>query len=629
MKIKKILASLLAVVSAVSCVALAGCSQGEQQTQYEVPSYTGQLKEGQELSDYNKELFYRNDFIKAEGADPFVFDNTARDGYYYLYVTQADIFCYRSKDMMNWETVGNSLDLQKYSDTGALLEERRVCWKDIWAAEVIYDPDDQRYYLFFSATPEEDKNVTVGEGVCEGTGDEILMVAVSTRPDGGFQLVNFQDPNSCGEENLHTFNTTVGLKDENGNYINAYPHYYAKYLFLNPEDYKAFSDANGGYRGAYMGGYEGGIDPHPYVDENGDKWLFWVDSTGSDRISCVKMENWLKPDWSTAKVLTYHTFYTVEDWKAAQNGQSVETVPYELESISINEGPHVIKHNGKYYLTFSIGKYSDNSYQVVQAISDQIDGPYRKLTMEEGALILSSELSGSEEISGPGHHSFVTVGDQMLIVYHRHNDPVLGGGPRNMGVDEIKWITIKDKFGNDLDVMYANGTTVTAQPKFDAFAEYKNIADKATVAADADVKPLTDGLLSIFKYYPEEYAKYIPETTINKTTTFTFDFAQARTVRAVMVYNSKMEDMIFRNISRIEFVCEENGAEVIRYIENVQFSTDCYKANDYDGSVYYVVPGAAAYAEFNELNVKSIRITVDVPAGQESVGISEIRILGK
>jgi hypothetical protein len=96
-----------------------------------------------------------------------------------------------------------------------------------------------------------------------------------------------------------------------------------------------------------------------------------------------------------------------------------------------------------------------------------------------------------------------------------------------------------------------------------------------------------------------------------------------------MVYNSKLEDQAFINISRMEFVCEEDGREVIRYIEDVKFHEDGYKANDYDGAIYYVVPGAAAYAEFDELNVKSIRITVEVPNGQETVGISEVRILGK
>lgn len=629
MKIKQIFSLLLALCTMISCICLAGCKQQETQMQYEVPHYQGQLKDGQEISDYNKNLFYRNDFIKAKGADPFVLDNTARDGYYYLYVTEDNLFCYRSKDMMTWENVGNSLDIQKYKEVGGLTEERRVLWKDIWAPEVVFDPDTNLYYIFFSATPDLDTEVEVGKGVLNGSAKEVLFVAVSERPDRDFQLVNFMDANSCGAENLHSFNMTPGQKDENGNYITAYPHYFSKYLLFDPAQYKAFSDANGGYRGASYGGFEGGIDPHPYVDENGDKWLFWVDSTGSDRICCVKMINWLKPDWSTATALLYHSYYTVEDWKASLNGEYVDLVPYELQSTTINEGPHVVKHNNKYYLTFSVGAYSDNSYQVAQAVADNINGPYRKLTMEEGGLILSSELSGSMEVSGPGHHSFVTVGDQMLIVYHRHNDAIVGGGARNMAVDELKWVSIKDKDGNDLDVLYTNGATATVQPRFDAYAEYKNIADKATVGGDGDLIPLTDDLLSTFKYYPEEFAKYIPETIINKTTTFTFDFQEAQSVRAVMVYNSKLEDQAFINISRMEFVCEEDGREVIRYIEDVKFHEDGYKANDYDGAIYYVVPGAAAYAEFDELNVKSVRITVDVPEGQESVGISEIRILGK
>lgn len=629
MRMKEFLSYCLTLTTALSCVALAGCSQTAQtQTQYEVANYQGLLKDGQEKSDFNKSLFYRNDKF-GDCADPFVMDNTARDGYYYLYGTEGSLYVYRSKNMMDWERVGNALDNLKYEKPGVLSEVRLATWADIWAPEVIYDPDEKLYYLFFSATPREDGNITVGEGVLEGNAKEVLMVAVSQYPDRGFQLVNFMDPESCGEENLHTYNTEAGLKDESGEYIIAYPHYFAKYLLFNPAEYKAFSDANGGYRASQRGGFEGGIDPHPYVDENGDKWLFWVDSTGSDRICCVKMENWLKPDWSTAKALLYHTFYTVDDWKAAQNGETVEQVPYELQNVSINEGPHVVKHNNKYYLTFSIGAYSDNSYQVAQAVSDHINGPYRKLTLEEGGIVISGELAGSQEVSGPGHHGFMTVGEQMFIIYHRHNDVVVAGGARNPAVDEVKWITVKDKFGNDLDVMYVNGPTVSVQPKIEAYADYVNIADEATVSGSENAGYLNDGLLSIYKYHDETFGQYIQETSITKTTTFAFDFAEARTVRAVMVYNSKQEFTAFHNIAKIEFVCIEDGQEVIRYIENLAFSSEYFEANDYDGEIFYITPGAAAYAEFDELNVKSIRITVEVPEGQENVGISEIRILGK
>ena len=626
MKKTRRIALLLTTILLLSCTLLTGCAR---QVQYEIPNYQGLPEDGQSKSEFNQELFYRNDHKIDDSPDPFVFDNTERDGYYYLYGTKGDLFCSRSKDLMNWESVGNALDIQDYVN-GQPSEIRRTIWKDIWAPEVVYDPDDGKYYMFFSATPEEDANVTAGNGVMQGTYWEMIMVAVSDYPDHGFVPVNFKDAASCGEENLHDFNTTAGIKDPaTDEYQTAWPHYFAKYLFFDPEDYMNFAKENGGFIGAGRGGFESGIDPHPYVDENGDKYLFWVKSGGADRIAVVKMENWLKPDWSTAKLLVAHGFYTIEDFFASLDGEIVENVPYEMTSTSINEGPAVLKHNGKYYLTFSSGSYADNSYKVVQAVSDNLTGPYRKLTMEEGGIVISGELAGSQDITGTGHHSFVQVGDQLLMIYHRHNDPIVGGGPRNPAVDEIKWITIVDKDGNDLDVMYANGPTSTVQPKIEAFAEYKNIADEATISGHKDVKYLNDGLLSIYKYVNEDFGKYIQETVITDTTTFTLDFEEARTVRAVMVYASKDEFAAFGKIARMEFVCIEDGKEVVRYIKDVELSAECYQANDYDGSVFYISPGAAAYAEFDELNVKSIRITIDVPENQESVGISEIRVLGK
>lgn len=629
MKMKQILSWILALITVFSCVSLAGCKQ-ETQMQYEIPHYQGQLQEGQKKSDYNKELFYRNDHKIKDNPDPFILDNTSRDGWYYLYGTNGSLFTFRSKNLMDWEPVGNTLDNLDYAEPSGLSEVRRATWEQIWAPEVIYDPDDQLYYMFFSATPKEDESVTVGQGVLDGKIQELMMVAVSKYPDRDFQLVNFKDPESCGEENLHTFNTTPGLKDENGEYINAYPHYFAKYLFFDPQEYIDFSAAWGGDRSKDYAGYLRGIDPHPYVDEKGDKWMFWVDNIKEDRICVVKMINWLKPDWSTAKTVVYYSFYTVEDYQASQRGETVEQVSYELQTrYTTNEGPQVVKHNDKYYLTLSIGSYTDNSYQLVQAVADNIDGPYRKLTLEEGGLLLSGEVAGSQEVSGPGHHGFVTVGDQFWMVYHRHNDVIAAGGPRNPAIDEVKWITIKDKFGNDLDVMYVNGPTVSVQPNIEAFTDYVNIADEATVSGGEDVGHLTDGLLSTYKYLNDSFAQYIQETMINETTTFTFDFAEARKVRAVMVYNSKMEFFAFQKIAKMEFVCIEDGKEVIRYIEDVEFSSENLKANDYDGAIYYIVPGAAAYAEFDELNVKSVRITIEIPEGQDSVGISEIRILGK
>lgn len=604
-----------ALILAIACSLLAGCQNG--QSQYEVANYQGQLKEGQLKSEYNKNLFYRND--KMTGlADPFVLDNTQIDGYYYIYGTEGSLFCYRSKNLMDWEAIGNALDNYFFNEDGSRSEDLNATWQDIWAPEVVYDAEEQLYYMFFSATPVEDTKVVVGNGVESGTPTRQLMVAKSKFPYKDFEVVNFKDADSCGEENLHTYSEK------------QFPHYFAKYLMLDPSEYIPFSKANGRTdAGVGYGGYTTAIDPHPYVDEDGTKYLLWVDNLDQDRLCGVKMENWLKPDWSTATVLTYTHYYTVEDWKAANAGEYVPTVSYEIESNHTNEGPVLTKHNGKYYLTFSVNDYWDSSYQLGQAVADNVLGPYRKLTEAEGGLLLSGGVAGSQEISGTGHHSFVTIGDKQYVIYHRHDSYIVAGTARNHAIDEIKWITVKDKDGNDLEVMYANGPTCTVQPRLEAFSEYRNIATEAVVSGSENAAYLNDGLLSIYKYGDVNFMEYIKETAITETTTFTFDFDEARAIRAIMVYNSKDENTCFKNISKVEFVCQEEGKEVIRCIQNLEFSQEYYRANDYDNAIYYVTPGAAAYAEFYELNVTSVRVTVEVPEGQDAVGISEVRILGK
>lgn len=595
-------------VSMAICTILAGCA-GIGEKQYEVANYQGKLAEGETKSDFNKELFYRNE-KQTDFADPFVLDNTERDGYYYMYGTDGDGFCYRSENLMDWEPVAHALNIWAYEEDGTISEVRKVTWADLWAPEVIYDEETELYYLFFSATPQADPEVDADSE--DGYAMYQLMVATSKFPDKDFEMVNFKDASSCGAENLHTYNEA------------QYPQYYTKYFMLDPEKYDAFAEVNGG-RDEGMAGYTACIDPHPYVDDDGQKYFVWTDTVEENRICIVEMENWLKPNWETATVLTYMHYYTVEDWKNEKNGIPAEPVPFELERSNINEGAVMTKHNGKYYLTFSVNAYTDSSYQVAQAVSDNIMGPYRKLREEEGGILISGNTAGSQEISGTGHHSFVTVGDKMYIIYHCHDDYVTAGWQRHHAIDEVKWV----KNADGLEVMYINGPTCTVQPAIEGFSDYRNIAEEAKVTGSADVSYLNDGLLSINKFGHPTFMESIKETLITETTTFTFEFDTARTVRAIMVYNSKLENTCFKNVSNIKFVCEEDGQEVIRYIDNMEFSPEHYKINDFDGEVFYIVPGAASYAEFDELNVKSIEVTVEVPEGQESVGISEIRILGK
>ena len=95
-----------------------------------------------------------------------------------------------------------------------------------------------------------------------------------------------------------------------------------------------------------------------------------------------------------------------------------------------------------------------------------------------------------------------------------------------------------------------------------------------------------------------------------------------------MVYNSKMEDTAFKNIAKMEFVCIEDGNEVTRTIENIGLDSEYYEM-DASSNITYIAPGAAVYAEIDNWNVNTVKVTVEVPEGQDAVGISEIKILGK
>ena len=68
MKNTKIIALLLIMSLLLSCaLLLTGCKS---ELQYEVPNYQGLLKDGQTKSDFNQELFYRNDHKIDDSPDP-------------------------------------------------------------------------------------------------------------------------------------------------------------------------------------------------------------------------------------------------------------------------------------------------------------------------------------------------------------------------------------------------------------------------------------------------------------------------------------------------------------------------------------------------------------------------------
>lgn len=647
-KTRKILAICAGVTAFAVSAAFLGACGAKTVDEYELSCYKGEDKDTWGKTIYNTSLFYNNN-LQQGYPDPQVLDDTAQSGYYYLYGT-SNFQTMRSKDLAVWEYVKVVLDFSDTTATAAINTDR-------WAPEVIYDGTEKQYYMFFSATPNKDKTVDTvtrsGGDVDGGLTKYCMYVAKSDSPEGPFKPVNFANAESCGAGNVHTLNkdnTKQITKEQaesgafafvkNGEtyYEAAFRNYYADYCLFAPDELSKLFYKNGvGTGGSAIekpeARYFQTIDPHPYVAPDGKKYLYFkAENNAMWNINVgVEMENWLKPKWETAKYITADRYYTISDWK---NGTG-ELVDYEYGAVC-NEGAHMMYHedkNGKglYYFAFSVNDYSTSDYQVGVAVSDSPLGDFRKLKQSEGGLLLCSLTTDSESVSGAGHHSYVTIGDQTYIAYHRHRDYTKPSGDRYTAIDEIKWITVTDADGNPMDVPYVNGPTDSPQPLPEKASGYKNVAVDATVTCTdetAKAEYVTDGLLSVHKSADSTFMEYIHETEIGKTATFDFAFDKATTVRAIMVYNSANRKNIFRKVSKIEFTLADGSVRVIR---DVDFDLEQYaRMGGKDGNeVMYVLSGSSAFCEFYDIDVTDIKITVDVPEGQKIVGISEIKILGK
>ena len=110
-----------------------------------------------------------------------------------------------------------------------------------------------------------------------------------------------------------------------------------------------------------------------------------------------------------------------------------------------------MKHNGKYYLTYSANHTRSEDYAVGYAVSDSPYGPFRKYS---GNPILHK----TDEVKGTGHHSFVRSLDEkeLICVYHCHHSKS-EFQPRMVCIDRACFE--KNDNGDDILVIYGPSTT--------------------------------------------------------------------------------------------------------------------------------------------------------------------------
>lgn len=560
-----------------------GCgNKKEQETSLVYLDYgTGLDEDG----NYNDELYGMNN-NDLETWDPCVIyvseeEDATYGGYYYLYgghsaktnfgslkseyykenkISNLITLAYRSKDLYHWEKCG-------------ALEGGYVCavdeedWaKDLfYAPEVIRNPADGKYYLYFNASAAQDWGVEGMSDSASGYDRFYLCVAVSDTPVGPFDII--YDTDAKTGKRIPTINFHTGCN--------------TKYNWA-------------------------AIDVHPFFDDNGDFYLYFnkhQDDNYShlNGIWGMKMKTMSVPDYTTVSCLALPGKYTASS-VPGKIEESTGEKDYFVTETGVNEAPFVVKHKGKYYLTYSSNGYGHTGYSVHQAVSDSPLSGFTKMSVEQGNPVLDGSIFGY--MNGTGHHSFVRKGDELWIVYHRH-DSIYGinaSWGRATCVDRVNFVTNAE----GLDVLTANGPSKTLQWLSESVSGYTNLAETADIeiSTGTGAEYLNDGLLPYYTVVENRVLEAKEDITIK------LSWDEPVDVSSVMVYNAKSVDSAFSKIADIRFKFAEKpewASKDFDYgvIKDLKLPNQYYNTESKE-----YIACATAVAEIDSIKVTEIQITI-------------------
>lgn len=270
------------------------------------------------------------------------------------------------------------------------------------------------------------------------------------------------------------------------------------------------------------------LDSNVLIDDDGKKYLYFVydwtqriqDNRNESQIYVIRLSDDMKSVVGEPELLLRPD----QGWDEYQ---------------CINEGPEILKHNGKYYLIFSGNGYGP-LYALGYAVSDSPMGPFVKA--EENPI-----LDDTEEVSGPGHNGVFKSpdGKEWWTCYHYSTETT-----RRLCIDRMGF-----KADGSL---YINGPTTGVQMVPSGTDGYHNIADEATITATKDfnqesLPALTDGYIDVLGT-DEPVGLKNTAAVSDSSITFTWDTPQR--IVGLMFYNSRSTSPI--RIKQIMFDEEDS-----------------------------------------------------------------------
>jgi len=197
------------------------------------------------------------------------------------------------------------------------------------------------------------------------------------------------------------------------------------------------------------------IDPHPFEDEDGRRYLFYARdflSTADDSGETVRAGTALV----VRELETMTQLGTAEktvlrakrDWQRFLAERTMYGRVFDWHTL---EGPCVERHAGRYYCFFSGGRWETPNYGVDYAVAEGVLGPWSDAGNEAGPRVLRTAPG---RVLGPGHNSIVVGPDGVTryIVYHAWDSAMQA---RRMCIDELIWTEQGPR---------ARGPTWTPQP---------------------------------------------------------------------------------------------------------------------------------------------------------------------
>lgn len=502
-------------------------------------NYLTSAKAKESLLYYYNKLYKNGPYV----GDPFLY---YEDGTFYLYGTTR-LYVKPGSTVEAFE-VYTSTDLVSWEDGGECFTPARTDWctSRLWAPEVYKIGD--KYYMYYTAA-------NGANGVLHGS------VAVADSPLGPF--------------------TNKVADGVNGR----------KPLFDFGNDFPS-------------------IDGTLFTDDDGKMYYFFVrDQIGDNNSSGGNNSTARSTLWGVELENPYTIKEGATPVKLTEVGRSTvdETGKYtqewERQQGQWNEGPFVIKHDGTYYLTYSANYFGSKYYAVGYATSSSPLGTYTKGDNLPIMGINPEEDSNWTYFNGTGHAMFLSIEDEMYMVYH-----TLLPEKNN-----FRHFTIDSVGFRDNGELYINGPTVTSQNLPFAVSGVMNIADKAELKTNnitSGEEYLTDGQINASVVYKE-----LEAVSGGGLSTLTFTFENPWDIIGVMVYNSSSYDTSFTSVKNIKI------GEYYSF-DDVKVMTDSYEERSKQ-----VYSGSAAILELNKaVKVYSVTITFE---SDSPIQISEIKILAK